>query len=217
MNFFRRNQPESGRGGNGGNGHQGDGEPIAHRLTLDLSRADKFAAMVANSRASRVIEVPDLLAGMYIHNWDRLSRYWEEEDQERVEELLRTVCQISPARWNAWIQQYDKRRRDSNKRISSLPLLRKLEKEPVAEGPLQRSTELNAVLTQAEQIAPFHDTSEGKKIPILTSECVLLCIVRNRRSEISRKLAASGLNVPQLERDALSSRRSQRGSQQDSA
>jgi hypothetical protein len=213
MNFFHRNQTGSGQSGSG---HTGSDEPVSHRLTLDLSRADKFAAMVANSRASRVIEVSDLLAGMYIHNWERLSRYWEEGDQERVEELLRTVCRISPARWNFWIQKYDKRRRESNKRVISLPLLRKLEKEPIVEAPLQPSAELNAVLKQAEQIAPFHDNSNGKKIPILTSECVLLCIVRNRKSEISRRLAGSGLNVPQLERDALSSRRTQRGSQQDS-
>ena len=207
MNFFHRNQPAPTSNISGGT--------ISHRFTLDLSRADKFASMVATSRASQVIEVSDLLAGMYIHNWERLSRYWEEEDQDRVEELFRTVCQISPARWNSWIQKYDKRRRESNKRVHSVPLLRKLEKEPVVESPPQPSAELNALFKQAEQLAPFHDTSDGKKIPILTSECVLLCIVRNRRSEISRRLAGSGLDVAQLEKDALSSRRSERGSQQD--
>ena len=191
----------------------GDDEVVSHRLTLDLARADKFAAMVANSRASRVVEVADLLAGMYIYNWERLSRYWGADDQERVEEILRHVCEISPARWNAWIQQYDKQRRSGGSRLSSLPLLRKLEKASKVEPPLQRSTELTGILKQAESIAPFHDDAGGKNIPILTSECVLLCIVRNRQSQISRKLAASGLNVPQLERDALSSRRSPRGPQ----
>jgi hypothetical protein len=204
MDIFRRNVPEA-----NGNGND---EAVPHRLTLDLSRAERFAVMVANSRAARVVEVADLLAGMYIYNWDRLSRYWDYDDQDRVEEILRNVCQISPARWNNWIQQYDSQRRSAGKRISSLPLLRKLEKEPKADPPLQRSTELNAILKQAEGLAPFRDDSDGRNIPILTSECVLLCIVRNRQSEISRKLAASGINVPQLERDALSSRRAPRGS-----
>jgi hypothetical protein len=203
MNPFRKNVPEAKQ-----NSHE---QAIAHRLTLDLSRADKFAAMVANSRASHVIEVPDLLAGMYIHNWDRLSRYWMEEEHDRVEEIFRHACQISPARWNSWMQQYDKRRRDSNKRINSLPFLRKLGNEPIVEHPLQRSPELNAIFKQAGELAPFHDHSDGRKIPILTSECVLLCIVRNRKSDISRRLAGSGIDVPQLERDALSSRRSQKG------
>ena len=204
MKLFRRSSIQT-------NGN-GDEETVAHRLTLDLSRADKFAQMVATSRASRIVEVSDLLAGMYIYNWERLSRYWEDDDQERVEEILRKICQISPARWNAWIQQYDKRRRSNGKRLASLLILRKLEKESKAELPLQRSAELAGILKQAERLAPFHDEKEGKTVPILTSECVLLCIVRNRQSEISRKLAASGLNVPQLERDALSSRRSRRGS-----
>ena len=121
---------------------------------------------------------------MYIYNWDRLSRYWEDEDQERVEELLRTVCQISPARWNFWIQKYDKRRRDSNKRIISLPLLRKLEKEPIAEAPLQPSAELNAVLKQAEQIAPFHDNSDGKRYRSSRANacCCASCATGSRRS-----------------------------------
>lgn len=204
MKLFRRSPIP--RNGNGND------EPVAHRLTLDFSRADKFAQMVATSRASRIVEVSDLLAGMYIYNWERLSRYWDDDDQERVEEILRKMCQISPARWNAWIQQYDKQRRNSGKRLSSLPILRKLEKDSKAEPPLQRSAELTGILRQAEKLAPFHDDAGEKTVPVLTSECVLLCIVRNRQSEVSRKLAASGLNVPQLERDALSSRRSRRGS-----
>jgi hypothetical protein len=207
INPFRKNVPAAKP-----NGHE---EAVAHRFTLDLSRADKFAAMVASSRASHVIEVSDLLAGMYIHNWERLSRYWMEEEHDRVEEIFRHACQISPARWNSWIQQYDKKRHDSDKRVRSLPFLRKLGSEPIAEQPLQRSAELNAIFKQAGELAPFHDSSEGKKIPILTSECVLLCVVRNRKSDISRRLAGSGIDVPQLEKDALSSRRSPKGPKDD--
>ncbi len=64
-------------------------EAESHRLTLDLSRAETLAAMLAHSRASQVIEVADLVAGMYLYDWDRLSKYWDYEDQERVEDLLR--------------------------------------------------------------------------------------------------------------------------------
>src|SRR5215467_10606337 len=85
----------------------GDDEVVPHRLTLDLARADKFAAMVANSRASRVVEVADLLAGMYIYNWERLSRYWGADDQERVEEILLHMRDTRPVKWNARIEQYD--------------------------------------------------------------------------------------------------------------
>lgn len=202
MSLFRRSAPETGR--------NGDDEAVAHRLTLDLSKAERLATMMANSRASRVVEIADLLAGMYIYNWERLCKYWNNDDQERIEELLRKICRISPARWNAWLQLYDKQRQNEGQRFGSLSFLRKLQSAPKPDPPLQRSAELTAILKQAEEISPFHDSSSGREIPILTSECVLLCIVRNRKSEISRKLAASGLNVPQLERDALSSRRLRR-------
>ena len=48
---------------------------IEHRLTKDLSRAETLATMLAQSRAGRVVEVADLLAGMYIYDWERLSKY----------------------------------------------------------------------------------------------------------------------------------------------
>ena len=185
-------------------------DAASHLLTLDLSRAEMLATMVAHSRASSVVEIADLVAGMYLYDWDRFAKYWEYDDHERVESLLRTMCRISPERWNYWIEFYDKKRRGEEKAISSLPFLRKFQKAAVPEPRPRYSAELMAVLKKAEEIAPFRDTSGNRSRPILTSECVLLCIVRSRQTEISRRLAASGMKVPDLERDALSSRRAPR-------
>ena len=63
------------------------------------------------------------------------------------------------------------------------------------------------MLKQAEEIAPSRDSVGGRNIPILTSECVLLCILRSFGSEVSRKLAATGLDAGRLEREALFPRR----------
>src|ERR1700689_3277215 len=82
-----------------------------YRLMLDLYHARTAASMIAKSRASGVIEVADMVAGMYLSNWERLSRYWKEEDHDRVENYLRRICQISPQRWNGWITFYDAERR----------------------------------------------------------------------------------------------------------
>ena len=97
MNFFRRKfdpRPVSRPVPAHNRGHL---ESATHRVTLELARAETFAAMLAKSRQSQVIEVTDLLAGMYICNWDRLSLYWREEDREEIETFLRGVCRISPA------------------------------------------------------------------------------------------------------------------------
>ena len=66
--------------------------------------------------------------GMYLYDWDRLSKYWGYEDHERLEDLLRTICRISPERWNYWIQLYDKKRRNGEKGRSSPQLLRRFQR-----------------------------------------------------------------------------------------
>ncbi|MGH9688876.1 MAG: hypothetical protein ACRD5K_17485, partial [Candidatus Acidiferrales bacterium] len=173
MKLFRR---ESGVGG-AARASAADGEAKlagdTRRITLSLSRAGRFAVMMARSRASVVMEVSDLLAGMYISDWEHLSRYWAEEDLDHVEEMLRKLCQMSPQRWNSWIAIYDRQHQegkgaepwDGNEPTS------------VKDGaPLRKSVALEDVLKQAEQIAPHHDRDGDRKLPILTTEAVLLCI-----------------------------------------
>lgn len=186
--------------------HRGHLASSTHRVTLELARAETFAAMLANSRASQVIEVSDLLAGMYICNWDRLSLYWQEEDRDEIETFLRGICRISPERWHSWMEIYDSLRQ-KGQRWHLLRPLEKLRKSATGESPLQPSAALASVLKRAEQIAPSRDSVGGHDIPILTSECVLLCIVRSFGSEVTRKLASTGLDADRLERDALFPRR----------
>jgi hypothetical protein len=173
---------------------------------MELTRSESLALMLANSRAAAVMEVSDLLAGMYIYSWERLSKYWNADHQDQVESLLQQICQISPQRWNYWIQLYDQKRREGEKQRGWLPSWKPKKPQP-PERTLNHSAALTLLLKRAEEIAPSHDTVDGRRIPILTSECVLLCIVTAKQSEISRKLASSGLDVPKLEKDALSSRR----------
>lgn len=157
--------------------------------------------MLANSRASQTIEVADLLAGMYICEWERLSQYWEGPYRDRVEEFLRKICRISPQRWNSWIEWYDRERHEGERR-GWRRLRRRKREEPMSKL-LHPSAALASVLRQAEQLAPFRDTLGGGSLPILTSECVLLCIARNFGSEISQRLAETGLDATRLERDVL--------------
>jgi hypothetical protein len=152
------------------------------------------------------VEIADLLAGMYISDWERLSEYWEERSHEEVETFLQGICRISPQRWHSWIEFYDGERR-KDRGLNGWHPLRRWKKEPMNDQSAQPSAALASVLRQAEQITPFHERTSGRSIPILTSECVLLCIARSYGSEISRKLAATGLDAAKLERRALSPKR----------
>jgi hypothetical protein len=188
---------------------------VTHRLTLDLSRAMELAAMLASSRASRFIEIVDVLAGLYMYEWDRLSIYWPEESRDAMEEILRDVCQISPQRWNYWITLYDTQRREDEPQ----PRWKQFGKSHPAKtrvGPPVPSASLKAVFEVAEVVSPFRDPQggqgddlrDGTVIPVLTSECMLLCMVKFVASETGRKLAQSGIDVPQLERAVLDPKRS---------
>ena len=193
---------------------ESQGEESSHRLTLDLSRAMDLAAMLASSRASKFIEISDLLAGLYIYEWERLSGYWPEENREQVETLLRDICQISPQRWNYWITLYDKQRRDAEPQPPWKSLRKTKPASPQVEPPAP-SASLKSAFDAAELISPFRDPGRGGEkqdrgtaIPVVTAECLLLCITKYTVSETGKRLAASGLEIAQLERAVIDPRRS---------
>jgi hypothetical protein len=175
--------------------------PLAHRITKDLEHAQTLATMLAHSRAARVVEVADLLAGMYIYDWERLSQFWG--DQDEIEIFLQQICRISPQRWHHWIQDYDEHRRDEEPRkVWQLLTGAKSQAQLPNEAPLSDSAELQTILQHAELLAPGRDMVEGRAIPILTCECVLLAIAKTKDSEIGHRLLATGLNVTGLEQSA---------------
>jgi hypothetical protein len=181
-----------------------DGAVISHRVTKDLERSETLASMLAHSRASRTVEVADLLAGMYIYEWENLSKFWEQ--QHEVETFLQQICRISPQRWHHWIEFYDQQRlKDEPRRMWQLPKGLKPAKGKTGQpegDPLVRSAELQNVLKTAEELSPARDFVDGRAIPILTCECVLLAIAKKTESEIGHRLVATGLNVTSLEESA---------------
>jgi len=80
--------------------------------------------------------------------------------------------------------------------FGSIKTERNDEKSPTA------SSELTSILRRAEDIAPHHDSYEGRSVPILTSECVLLSIAKNESSAISQTLRETGLDIASLEQAA---------------
>jgi hypothetical protein len=182
----------------------GSDAEVTHRLTKNLARAESLARMLAASRASAVVEVVDYLAGMYIYEWERLSKFWQQ--QEEIEGFLQRICQISPQRWHQWIEFYDRERREEDGRTSNRPLGSSNVAKTDGKAPLA-SRDLNSILRKAEDIAPHHDSYEGRLLPILTSECVLLAIANNEGSSIGQTLRDSGLDVASLEQAARNPKR----------
>jgi len=187
-----------------GHSGQNEGADIPRRLTRDLRRAFELAVMIAHSRASEIVEVSDLIAGLYMHDWDRLSHYWSSADE--IEKTMRQLCRISPQRWNYWIEYYAGMRESREKTwlaLGSQPFWRWRDKSKIAVGrDFELSSELAQVLKEADDIAPFRDRIGTRTVPIVSSEAVLLAIAKNARSTIGKKLLATGLNVDELEKAA---------------
>jgi hypothetical protein len=217
MKLFGKKRGPQERPGARYSGIAGEAAPgsASHLLTLDLSRAMDLAAMLASSRASQFMEITDLLAGLYIYEWDRLAGYWPEENRDHVEEMLREICQISPQRWNYWITLYDAQRKE----FGPQPRWKQFGKPKQKTGPSSLpvpSTALRAAFEAAEWVTPFRDlgvgeekkTRESEAVPVVTTECMLLCIARYTSSEVGKKLIHSGLDIDQLERAVLDPKRS---------
>lgn len=192
-------------------GQVADAPRPERRLTVGLARASQLAIMVARSRAAAQVEVADMLAGMYIYEWERLASFWP--DRDAIEDFLRRICSVSPQRWNHLIETYDKQRRQERTEESS-PWRRLMqrtrstphEKEPEGDV-LPYSLDLERVLRSAAEISPFRDDLGEHPIPVLTSECVLVCIACNDGSELGPSLRATGLDLPALELAARDPRR----------
>lgn len=176
-----------------------------HRFTVDLARAETLAQMLASSRAAIAVEISDLLAGMYIYEWDRLSKYWS--DPEPIEEFLRQICRISPQRWHHWIEFYDENRKRTEPKHAWFLGSKSGESSSSKKKPLPWSSGVLAVLKRAEVITPFHDKLDSGFVPILTSESVLLSIALNLDSSVGQKLTETGLDLAGLQRDARDKRR----------
>jgi hypothetical protein len=179
---------------------EGAGTLPSHRLTMDMARAESLASMMAHSRAAIAVEVADLLAGMYMYEWDRLAKYWD--DEEKVEAYLQQICRISPQRWHYWIEfHHGQIAADNEPKKWKLPIGARKEKEEAAPK-LPHSAELLAVWAAAEAAAPTTDIVDGLAIPVLTLECALFAIASRTNSEIGHRLVASGLKLGELEEEA---------------
>jgi hypothetical protein len=206
----KRENDATAKAGDTANGTENLSRP-ERRFTVGLARAEQLAIMLAQSRAAKFVEVADMLAGMYIYEWDRLSRFWD--DRSDVEELLRGICSISPQRWHHWIELYHHQCREEEKELTSpwrrLPMGSRSFSghAPDREATLEHSKELEGLLASAAQLSPFRDNLDGHPIPVLTSECVLLSIARNTESDLSRRLRETKLDLVALERAARDPRR----------
>src|ERR1700721_4352847 len=163
----KRSKPPATDGARSADGGSNGGASLTHRVTKDLDRAETLATMLAHSRASRTVEVADLLAGMYIYEWENLSKFWEQQDE--IETFLQHICRISPQRWHHWIQFYDQQHRSEEPRkIWQLPKGLKAANTKTGQPdgkPLRKSAALQDVLKNPEELSPRRVSGRARPFP----------------------------------------------------
>lgn len=157
--------------------------------------------MLAHDRDEHVIDVADVLAGIYINSLEKIAKYWP--DQESVEDFVEEHCRINPQRWDYWIEHFDQMFRRPKKSFGRIqirvPALRRKPRSFVGIG-FQQSPDLLSAYKFAEGMATSRSDRFGEQLPVVTLESFLLAVVK-QSAPISQHLRESGLNLTKLEED----------------
>ncbi|MFI5127723.1 MAG: hypothetical protein ACHQJX_12960 [Candidatus Acidiferrales bacterium] len=137
-----------------------------HCPVRELLQAQSYAFMLAHDRDEHVIDVADVLAGIYINSLEKIARYWP--DQESLEDFVEEHCRINPQRWDYWIEHFDQVYRHPKKSFGRIQIrIRALRRKPrsfVGIG-FQQSPDLLAVYKIAEDMAISRSDMFGEQLP----------------------------------------------------
>ena len=176
---------------------------ITHMDTRHLRWATVFAQLVAFYNRREELRPPDLLAGIYIANLERVSGFWP--CPELFDDFIAEHCDWSEPRWMTWHRWEDEIRRASRRsrfpfRIS---LLESRTKERFFGSSFKLSPDWQRLFATGEKLTPHKVSSGGKILPLLTPEVMLLAFVRTEEIPVGKHLKETGLLVDKLEEAAM--------------
>ncbi|HWZ54490.1 MAG TPA: hypothetical protein VNZ63_00365 [Verrucomicrobiae bacterium] len=183
---------------------------IRHMDTRHLRWATTFAMVVAYSTWREEVTASDLLAGLYVANFERISLFWPHP--EYLEDFIAEYCDWSEPRWATW-ERYHEEHRRSARRYSILRWFGPLGRVTIRGKKQPRrfvgfrfhySPDCNLVFETAEKLTPYTAKApfSDKTVPLLTPEIVLLAFLRTEALPLGKSLRDSGLIVEQLEKAA---------------
>ena len=142
---------------------------------------DMFAHLLAHEQRSTIVDVSELLAGIYLAHAEKISAFWDSSDQ--FEELLLNDCRIDEPRWFYWIRLYE--------------ALYHRKRDTFLGRHMRYSAQLLKTLNLAQELAASR--MKGDSTAVLIPEDVLLAIAKQPELDIGAKLVRSGLDLQRLE------------------
>ena len=162
-----------------------------------------FATLIAFCKRRDELVAADLLAGIYIANLERVSKFWP--NQDLFEDFVAEHCDWSEPRWLTW-QRWQEETEKAARRWR-LPFgihvarVGKLAKH-FYDARFRWSSDWKRLFETGEKLTPYKVPWRGKILPLLTPEVMLLAFIRTENIPLGKHLEETGLLVGRLEEAA---------------
>jgi len=176
---------------------------IRYAESRHLRMATTISMVIAHAKQQKEIQLRDLIAGIYVANFDRILRFWP--NAATLEDFVAEHCDWSEHRlatWDRWNYELQ-----HPPRTISIPFTARFfqipRKHTFAGKMFGVSDELKQVYSTAEELSPNRVTSYGRVVPLITPELFLLATARADGIELGTRLRDSGMELDALEQVAL--------------
>jgi hypothetical protein len=175
---------------------------VHHAVSRHLRMAQGISYFIAHTKQQKDIQLCDLLAGIYVANFERILRFWP--NAATLEDFIAEHCDWSEHRLITWDRWNDQRQHPP--RTISIPFTARffqtLRKPTFNAKMLGFSDDLKRVYSTAEQLSPNRVTFGGI-VPLITPELFLFSTLRTEGIELAARLKDSGIELRALEQVAL--------------
>ena len=176
---------------------------VRHAESRHLRIAKTISMVIAHAKQQKEIQLRDLVAGIYVANFERILRFWP--DAATFEDFVAEHCDWSEHRlmtWDRWNYELQ-----HPPRTISIPFTSGFfqipRKHTFAGKMFGLSDESKRVYLTAEGLSPNKVTSFGRVVPLITPELFLIATVRTEGVELGRRLSDSGIQLSALEEAAI--------------
>jgi hypothetical protein len=178
---------------------------ITHVDSRHLRWAGTFARLIAFTHGRDESRPSDLIAGVYVANFERVAGFWPRPDL--LEDFVAEKCDWSEPRWLTW-QRWEDEIRHATRHFyipftsSYLTIRTKWSKRRFVGHYFKGSHEWKKLFDLGERLTPYRADFHGRNLPLLTPEVMLLAVIRADDLPLGEALLESGVIVNKVEEAA---------------
>jgi hypothetical protein len=173
-----------------------------HMDTRHLRWATVFASLIAFCKRRDELLLSDLLAGIYVANMERVSIFWP--NPNLFEDFVAEHCDWSEPRWLTW-QRWQEETNKESRRWRPFGLHISRGGKPFKDfyfSMFKQSPDWQRLFVTGEKLTPHKVAWQQTPLPLLTTEVMILAVIRTENLAIAKNLRETGLLVDKLEEAA---------------